>query len=57
MTTAKPDSPPAPSTVWRSTRWVYHCRSSSIVVCRSVPLWAGTTVLRPSGIRLPAPTS
>ena len=57
MTTAKPESPRAPSTVWRRTRWVYHCRSSSIVVWRSLPLWAGTTVLCPKGMRLPAPTS
>ena len=30
MTTAKPESPPASSTVWRSTRWAYHCRSRSM---------------------------
>ena len=41
MTTAKPESPPASSTVWRSTRWVYHCRSRSMVVCRSWPSTAG----------------
>ena len=54
---AIPELPLAFSTAWRSTRWVYHCRSRSMVVCRSWPSTAGTVVLSPSGMRLPAPTS
>ncbi len=57
MTTAMPESARESSTVWRSTRWVYHCRSRSMVVRRSLPLTAAVIVLSPSGILLPPPTS
>ena len=57
ITTAEPDEPPEPWTAARTTRWVYHCTSRSMVSRRSWPLRGGTVLLSPSGIRLPPPVS
>ena len=55
ITTTTPLSAPYCCTVWLSTRWENHCRSTSMVVVSGVPFFAGTTVFSPSGIRLPPP--
>ena len=56
-TTAAPDSPPEPWTASRSTRWVYHCTSRSMVSWRSEPFSGATTLLSPSGSCCPPPIS